>query len=182
MQTGKNLSDEKLVPKVLKNQELFAEIVQRYQAKLLRYALRLSADQDKAEDIVQKAFIKTFTHLNSFDTNKKFSSWIYRITHNEAVNLLKAENKFKSSDFTDWLIENLPSKENLEANLDQQLIKTNLDKNLKKLTLKYRSVLTLFYLEEKKYEEISDILKIPVNTVGVRLNRAKKLLKQTYEN
>ena len=69
-----------------KDQELYGEVVRRYQDKLLRYADYLMQNESRAADVTQNAFIKAFINLNSFDTGKKFSSWIYRITHNEAIN------------------------------------------------------------------------------------------------
>ena len=90
------LSDEELVMVIREqDQEQYAEIVNRYQDRLLRYALRLTNDRELAQDAVQKAFIKAFVNLHSFDTERKFSSWIYRIVHNESMNVLRKDKKFR---------------------------------------------------------------------------------------
>jgi RNA polymerase sigma-70 factor, ECF subfamily len=90
MQNFKDFSDEQLVEEVRsKDQELYSHIVDRYQAKLMRYIKYLIFDEYKAADVVQETFIKAFINLNGFDTRKKFSSWIYRIAHNEAMNSVK---------------------------------------------------------------------------------------------
>ncbi|KKQ24461.1 MAG: RNA polymerase sigma-70 factor, ECF subfamily [Candidatus Roizmanbacteria bacterium GW2011_GWC1_37_12] len=88
------MSDEELITKIrTKDKELYAEIIRRYEAKLLRYANYLINDKDKAADIVQEAFIKAYINLNGFEVKKKFSSWIYRIVHNQAVNFIKKNKK-----------------------------------------------------------------------------------------
>ena len=172
-----HLSDEKLVELVrTKDQELYAEVVRRYQDKLLRYATRICGDEHLASDAVQQAFIKAFKNLNSFKTNKKFSSWLYRIAHNEAINLIKKENKAFS--ISDWLAESLPATDKIETDTINKLEAERVSKCLSSLSLKYRSVLNLYYLEEKSYQEISEILRLPTSTVGVRLKRGKLKLQQ----
>src|SRR3989338_9852491 len=84
----KRLSDEQVVRQVReKDKELFGEIIRRYQSKLMRYVIYLTGDYNKAADIVQETFIKAYVNLNGFNINKKFSSWIYRIAHNETMNM-----------------------------------------------------------------------------------------------
>lgn len=172
------LSDEDLVELVRsKDQELYRVVVERYQSRLLRFATYLIKDPDKAADVVQEAFIKAFINLKGFKTKKKFSSWIYRIVHNEAINQIKKEKKKISFEENDWL-KQLASKEvSMEEKLVKKEARIMVKKCLNQLPLVYRSPLTLFYLEERSYEEISDILKIPVGTVGTRINRGKKMMK-----
>src|SRR6476660_6356685 len=69
--------------------ERFGELIERYEAKLLRYARKFLLDPDDAQDIVQDTFIKAYENLQSFDSCRRFSQWIYRIAHNEFVNALK---------------------------------------------------------------------------------------------
>lgn len=128
-----------------------------------------------ATDIVQNAFIKAFMNLNGFDIEKKFSSWIYRIVHNEAVNILaKRKNELP-------ILENMnfESEESIEDDLSKEETKEKVNKCLSHMPLKYAEPISLFFLEEKSYEEISDILRIPIGTVGTRINRAKVLMKKT---
>src|SRR3989339_464751 len=94
MNNYKNVKDEELVEVIrLKDQELYTLIVKRYQDKLLRYANYLVNDEQQSADVVQEALIKGFINLNSFDKKKKFSSWIYRIVHNEAINFITKNKK-----------------------------------------------------------------------------------------
>lgn len=169
------LSDEQIIKKVReKDKELYREIILRYQKKLLRYANYLLSDSYQAADIVQESFIKAYINLNSFNLNKKFSSWIYRIVHNQAMDYFK-KNKIQYS---------LESHFDLDSgiNLEDNLIKKELEKNtrqcLSQIPLLYKEPLSLYFLEEKNYEEISDILKIPISTVGTRISRAKILMEK----
>ena len=82
------LSDEEIVELVRrKNKNFYAQLISRYQKKLLRYANYLIADEDLAADAVQEAFIKAYINLHAFNLKLKFSSWLYRITHNQAIDL-----------------------------------------------------------------------------------------------
>jgi len=160
------LSDEELVELVRsKDQELYRELVRRYQDKLLRYANYLLYDEEPAADVVQEAFIKAFVNLKGFNTKKKFSSWIYRIVHNEAINALK------------WLERTLPSEDDLENDFLRKEEEEHTRRSLEKLPLEYREPLALFYFEERSYDEMSDILRVPIGTVGTRISRGKKLLR-----
>jgi RNA polymerase sigma-70 factor, ECF subfamily len=168
------LSDEKVATLVrIGDAECFAELMSRYQEKLLRYAGNLLKDQEKAQDVVQESFIKAYINLNGFNVNKKFSSWIYRIVHNEAMNLIIKNKK------------QVPLNEDIEfdsgINIEEELIRKEMIQHthscLEKMPSMYAEPLALFYLEDKKYEEISYILRLPVGTVGTRINRAKKYMK-----
>ncbi len=182
MEDLKKLTDEELVEYIrTKDQESYLEIVLRYQEKLTRYAKYLVQDEHKSEDVVQNSFIKAFINLNSFNIKKKFSTWIYRITHNEAINeIVKHKNEipmFEDMDFQ--------SNEDIEIDFFKGELKEKIQDCLSKLPVLYSEPLSLFFLEEKSYEEISDILRLPVGTVGTRINRAKILMKkicQTMKN
>lgn len=180
MQDISTLSDEELVKLVRdSDQELYAHIVNRYQNKLMRYSTYLIGDPDKAQDAVQTTFIKAFQNLQSFNINKKFSSWIYRICHNESINIAKEYQKESQLESDHW--QNIPDSTDIEENLSKKEISKMLHHNLNQIPVNYRSVLTLYYLEDKSYEEISDILKIPTGTVGTNLSRGKTALKKMYQ-
>ncbi len=172
------LSDEDMAELVRsKDQELYRELVRRFQDKLLRYANYLVRDEDQAADVVQEAFIKAFVNLKGFNTKKKFSSWIYRIVHNEAINQLKRSKKITPLSGQKWLEGKIKSNDDLEKEFLKKEEKETIRLNLEKLPLKYSEPLALFYFEEKSYDEISDILRVPMGTVGTRISRGKKLLR-----
>lgn len=171
----KNISDEELVIKIRsENKELYAEIVNRYQNKLMRYATYLINNEEKAVDIVQEGLIKAYINLNGFNTNKKFSSWIYRIVHNEAINAVKKYHKeIPIEKDMDWV-----SNTNLEEEFDKKQIQEMAQKCLNEIPIKYSEPLVLFFMEDYSYEDISDILRLPMGTVATRINRAKALMKK----
>ncbi len=175
-------TDEELISRTLENPEAYEHIMARYEPKLMRYVLRLAAfSKEEADDVLQETFIKTYQNLNEYDRSFKFSSWIYRIAHNEAVNALRKMNRSPrtvESEEQERIMERLTDSLDLEHELDNKLHREMLLAALEKLDRKYRDVLILKFLEEKSYEEISDILQKPVGTVGTLINRARKQLQQ----
>ncbi len=181
LSTVESLSDEKLVEKIRsENSELFAEIIERYQQKLYRYLRYLTNRPGEAEDILQDVFIKAYRNLLDFNTKKKFSSWIYRIAHNEGVNSIKKLNRRKKISLQGLgKIDFVPNGKN-DSPLDAQVrkeIQEKVKECLDELETKYREPLILYYLEDKHYREISDILRISTNTVGTLILRGKRMLK-----
>jgi len=178
-----NLSDSQIVLLVLRgDNDKYALIVERYEAKLPRYANFLVKDYHIASDLVQDTFIKAYINLNGFNTDKSFSSWIYRILHNEAMNLIK-RNK-KSTTFSDYGMtgDEISVKFSTDKTIDSNLLKDSVKKCTSKVSVKYQEVLALYYFDHLKYDEISDILRIPTSTVGVRVKRAKAELKKICQS
>lgn len=175
-------TDEQLAALVQKGDtQAFGVLVERYQEKMLRYARKfLLADSSK--DAVQEVFIKVYQNINSFDTDQRFSPWVYRIAHNEFINHLKKGGREQLSFFDpDTFFPHPVAKETAEGETERNEAKKTVSAGLEMLDAKYREVLVLFYLEELSYKEISDVLKIPVATVGVRIKRAKEALKAALE-
>ncbi len=169
-----NKTDEEVVLYVQsKDQEVYFVLVERYQAKLMRYANSIIHNEAKAVDVVQETFIKAFINLRSFDNKKKFSSWIYRIAHNEAINAIK--KNYKEVSFEEDF--DIQSDEDIAGNFEKKEIASNVEKCISKMSLIYSEPLVLYGVEDKSYEEISDILRIPMGTVATRISRAKILMK-----
>lgn len=175
MSDASKLTDENIVERVRSNErDLYGTIIERYSAKLLRYATNLVHDEDKASHIVQDAFIKGYINLNDFDIKKRFSSWIYRIVHNEAMNAVsKSVKEIAIVDEFDPA-----SDEDIVKDFEDREMAVEVEKCLKSLPLIYSEALILFYLDEKSHTEISEILRIPMGTVAIRISRAKKLMKK----
>lgn len=175
----KDLSDEEVAHIAqTKNKEIYSELVIRYENRLKKYIGYLTKKEKLTEDIVQEALIKGFVNLQSFDTKRKFSSWIYRIAHNEAMNQLKKRKRLLNIDILGDIFE---SKEKVEEEFEKLETRKILKQNLNKIPLKYSEVLVLYYLEEKSYKEISDILRVPIGTVGTWVKRGLSSLKKEYE-
>ena len=175
------MTDEELTVWVrTKNQEDYRELVNRYQDKAMRYAQTIMHDHDRAADVVQEAFIKAYINLRSFNQKKKFSSWFFRIIHNQAINYLKKHRKEISFGNDDWSVNIASFEEPLEVTLQKQENKQAITACLVRLPLMYRSPLALYFFEDKSYEEIGDILKLPIGTVSTRINRAKKIVRNYF--
>jgi len=174
------ISDEELVSKVLENEDYFLYLMRRYETKLLAYILRISSNNsEEAEDILQDVFIKVYKNLNNFDTNLKFSSWIYRITHNEVISKYRKNKKilqFSDQELKDEIFNRIVDDFDVKEKVDNDILRNKLLKNIDLLDEKYRNVLVLKYFEDKEYAEISDILEKPVGSVATLLYRAKKEL------
>lgn len=174
-------SDEELVKMTLEDKSQFGGLVDRYQAKLTRYVARLGVrDPDDQLDVLQDIFLKTYKNLNGFDTSLKFSSWIYRIAHNEAVSWYRKKNVRPEGHLigeSEEILSFLSSKdETVDVEFDKTVNAKTVNEGLLKIDDKYREAIILRFFEHKEYEEISDILKIPVGSVGTLLHRGKKQL------
>ncbi|MFH0950983.1 MAG: sigma-70 family RNA polymerase sigma factor [bacterium] len=172
-----NKSDAELVKLSLQQSDYFACLVNRYEAKLTNYIRKITnLDAEDVADVLQDVFIKVYKNLNSFDPGLKFSSWIYRITHNQVISNYRkntARPQTVPIEIDDTIIHNLASDLDTSQAVDEDLLRQNINAVLEKLDIKYREVLVLKFLEDKDYKEISDILKKPAGTVGTLINRAK---------
>jgi len=174
--------DADLVLESLKNKDAFGEIINRYQDKLARYiSRRANVSKQDIEDLLQNIFIKTYLNLNNFDQKLKFSSWIYRITHNEVVSWYRKQ-KIRPQIFLDDENNKLENFIASEIDIEKEYIQKDLIENIKRalpeINEKYREVIMLRFFEEKDYGEISDILEIPAGTVATRISRGKKELEK----
>ena len=181
-------SDEELVRLSIADVDVFYVLIKRYESKIMRYINRMTGNRhEKAEDILQEIFIKVYRNLNNFNPSLKFSSWMYRIAHNEIIN---HHQKYKQHSMT------ISLDDTDEIDLSASLIydddihnayifgetSEEIKKALNELPLKYREVLILRYFEDKDYNEISDILRKPPGTVATLLNRAKIKFKKIAQH
>ena len=166
------------------NLDAFAMLVDRYQGKIERYAKKFVYDKDDIQDVIQDIFTKVYINIQTFDIKRKFSPWIYRIAHNELVNLLGKKKRAALPLFNIdvFFPRHLLNENSSRQELERKSMKDVVSKCLNKLEEKYREPVILFYLEEMDYKEISDIMQIPVSTVGTRINRAKKMMKPFLTN
>lgn len=175
--------DEIVVEAVKINKENYGLLVDRYQEKIIRYVRRISGvTKEAAEDIAQDVFMKVYVNLDSFDTRSKFSSWLYRIAHNETINNWKRGQKRKaltiSMDDNEKLKRIIRDDSDLNEKLYGKMAGKVIRDNVSSLDEKYRQALELNYFKGLSYKEISEATDRPVATVGTLLNRARKILYQ----
>lgn len=174
-------TDEELAKKIQEgNSDAFTILFNRYEQKMLRYGRRFLYTHEDLEDAVQEVFIRAYKNIQSFDASKKFSTWIYRVAHNNFINVIKKRGREPVSFFDFDTLVRLPAKkeDTLEDNLMNEEDKKKLSEHLGNLPLKYREPLVLYYFEDMGYKEIADILRIPISTIGVRIKRGKAMLKK----
>ncbi|MFA5165806.1 MAG: RNA polymerase sigma factor [Candidatus Paceibacterota bacterium] len=171
-------TDEQVVAESLHKPQAYAELVLRYGEKLRRYIRRLgNLNPEDVNDILQNIFIKVYVNLNGFDRKLKFSSWVYRIAHNETVSFLRQKSsrpKLVYSqdefDYFDTFISDLDLQKEAQIIFDSRKIA----QVLAGMEREYREILVLKYFEQKDYAEISDILQKPMGSVASQLSRAKE--------
>tara|TARA_B100000508_G_scaffold91716_1_gene71540 strand:+ start:4232 stop:4816 length:585 start_codon:yes stop_codon:yes gene_type:complete len=174
-------SDEELVTMTLIDKSCFGDLVERYEAKLMRYVTRLGVrDPEDQLDVLQDIFLKIYRNLNGFDTSLKFSSWVYRIAHNEAISWYRKRHVRPEGHLvadSEELLGFLKGNEEMaDVTYDKTVNAGEVNKALLIIDDKYRQAIILRFFEHKEYEEISDILQIPVGSVGTLLHRGKKQL------
>lgn len=180
---NENLTDSQIISIILEGDvNMYTLIMERYENKLLRYATFILKDYDIASDAVQETFIKAYINLRSFNLSKQFSPWIYRILHNEAMNVIKRSKKTVAIGAADEVNDNFLVHFATDKEIDQKLLKISVKKCLDQIDVKYQEILALTFFDNLKYDEISDILHIPISTVGVRIKRGKAILKNICHN
>ncbi|MFH0712360.1 MAG: RNA polymerase sigma factor [Candidatus Jorgensenbacteria bacterium] len=160
--------------------ESFALLIERYEAKMMRYANKFFLNKVDTEDAVQDIFLKAYANIRSFDAKRRFSPWLYRIAHNEFINVIKKKSREPLSFFSfDSLLPHLSSEDNADDGAVKREVLDALNRSLNKLSVLYREPLILRYFEDMSYQEIAEVLKVPVSTVGIRLRRGQQILKES---
>jgi RNA polymerase sigma-70 factor (ECF subfamily) len=143
-------------------------------------------EYEEAENLLQDILIKVYRNINEYDDRWSFSSWIYRIAHNTVIDYFRS-HKSESGDISlddeeyAHLVSTLSDGSSPDKNLRRSDVRSCVNKAITTLPQEYREVIVLRYLEERSYEEISDILRIPIGTASTLVNRGKKRLRETFE-
>lgn len=176
-------SDQELVFLSINDKDCFYHLVERYEAKLARYIRRItSVNTQDVEDILQDIFIKVYLNLREYNKHLSFSAWIYRISYNEVISRYRWYKRRPDGHKSDLTTEDfsglLAIDEGFQDRFDQALDLQFLKKALDDLPLLNKQVIVLHYLEEKSYQEVSDIIKKPIGSVSSLIYRSKQRLKK----
>ncbi|WP_226683472.1 RNA polymerase sigma factor SigW [Sutcliffiella horikoshii] len=181
---------EELIRKRIKqikkgDQDAFAEIVELFKDKIYQLVYRMIGNSHEAEDIAQEAFIRAYININSFDVNRKFSTWLYRIATNLTIDRIRKKKPDYYLDAEVAGTEGLTMYSQVAADiaLPEEEVETmelqgEIQRQILKLPDKYRSVIVLKYIDELSLIEISEILEVPVGTVKTRIHRGREALRQ----
>lgn len=174
MDTAKAI-DHALMRRVQKDEyDAFEELVDRYKTRLVNLIYRMLNDQNEAEDLVQETFLRVWTHRQDYDFSYCLSTWIYTIALNLAKNELRKRRKFKFFSLLDMTEKGL---ELPDPKLGPSALGHLLEGAIGKLPSKYKEAFLLRDVEQLPYEEVAQILGVPLGTVKSRVNRARAVLK-----
>lgn len=169
------LPDGELVSLTLSgHSEAFATLVERYDRAVYHLAYRTLHDAEEARDATQEAFFKAFRSLRTFKTGAKFSTWIFAIAYHACCDRLNRRRHYASAELPERADPG-PGPESRAIALDEA---SRLRAAIDALPEKYRTVITLFHLQGRQYEEIANVLGLPMGTVKTHLFRAKEQLRR----
>jgi len=183
--TTEQLDDAKLVAaSQAGDQDAFAQLVQRHQRRVFNLVFRMLQQYEEANEVTQETFLAAWQGLSSFRGDAQFSTWLYRIAYNcclKQLELRKREKALQAAIQEEQILEKAqgdePSNAAIEASAYQHLV----HEQLSNLPAKYRIVLILRHLQEMTYEEMAEILTMPIGTIKTHLFRARNLLKERLQ-
>ncbi|QBD79478.1 sigma-70 family RNA polymerase sigma factor [Ktedonosporobacter rubrisoli] len=162
------------------SQEAFAQLVQRHQRRVFNLVFRMLQQYEEANEVTQETFFAAWQGLHSFRGDSRFSTWLYRIAYNCSLKQLEQRKRDKALQTAmqeERAIRDHGTRTELEVRDCQNLVR----EQLSLLPAKYRIVLVLRHLQEMTYEEMAEILTMPIGTIKTHLFRARNLLKERLE-
>jgi RNA polymerase sigma-70 factor (ECF subfamily) len=167
--------DHDLVAQTLSgNAEAFATLVERYDRAVYHLAYRTLRNPEEARDATQEAFFKAYRSLKTFKPGAKFSTWIFAIVYHACCDRLNRNKRYSNEEFPDRADASPGPDEAAVASDEARRLRAAIER----LPEKYRTVITLYHLQGKQYEEIAGVLGVPMGTVKTHLFRAKDLLRK----
>jgi RNA polymerase sigma-70 factor (ECF subfamily) len=188
MAEREQLDDRALVSRILEgDRDRFTELVKRYEKRVVNYVYRITHRYEEAHDLAQEIFVKVFVALDRYDPKYQFSTWLFRIAQNTAIDALRkksvvevpiakpaAEEDSKDREFADTGVSPYRALKNKQ-------LATAIDHAVLELPPDYRELIQLRHFAELSYEEIASMKKLPLGTVKNKLFRARNMLKETLE-
>lgn len=180
-------TDEQLVERCRNGEPgAYALLVDRYRTRIFSLILRMVGNREDAEDLAQEAFVRAFQGLHTFDARQRFSPWLYRIATNHCVSALRRKRlptlplTIEGGDDPYELPLPDLSTEPERRWLDQET-RREIHQAILALPERYRVAILLYHMEELSYEEIAQVMEVPLNTVRTFLHRARAMLRRMLE-
>jgi len=167
------------------DQEAFAQLVQRYQRLVFNLVYRMLQQYDEATEITQETFLAAWQGLPSFRGDARFPTWLYRIAYNcslKQLELRKRDRALQVALEAEKTLENADDEQRENAELEARDREILVQEHLSHLPAKYRIVLILRHLQDMTYEEMAEILTMPIGTIKTHLFRARNLLKERLQS
>ena len=183
-------NEAQVIAEALKgSQKAYESLTDRHRQAIFHIILKIVGNSDTAHDLVQETFMKAFSSLASYRSEYRFSTWLYKIAANcsidylrkKRINALSLDNEIETKDGTVG-IEVPDYSFNPERELERKQQRFSIEEAIASLPDKYREVIIYRHKDDKSYEEIADLLNIPVGTVKARIFRARELLKKRLKS
>jgi len=166
------------------DQDAFAQLVQQHQRRVFNLVFRMLQQYEEACEVTQEAFLAAWQGLPSFRGDARFSTWLYRIAYNCALKQLEQRKRDQALQVivqAEQMVANIGQEQRIDAELEAHARQAVVREHLSGLPAKYRIVLVLRHLQEMTYEEMAEILAMPIGTIKTHLFRARNLLKARLE-
>lgn len=181
--------DKELIERILtKNDQMaYAALMDKYKRAVYFTILKMVNNQDDADDLTMQAFTKAFNSLDKFDSTYAFSTWLFRIASNNTIDHIRKRRLQTTSLDKGMYDDDEGNSQSIGSNIiddsldpEEELVREQRNKIMGEvidtMDVKYKELIQLYYFQEMKYEEIAQLLNIPLGTVKVRLKRAKDFL------
>src|SRR5215210_1381621 len=180
------ITDSDLVLRAISGREDgFEELVRRYQRPIAAYVYRMVGNYDSALDLTQEVFIKVYGSLERYRSEYKFSTWIYKIAHNAAVDHLRRysareQSLTGESDGTTYDLPIESGKPTPEQESERRERRDEIEAVVDQLAPAYRELVVLRHSHDLSYDEIAEVTALPLGTVKNRLFRAREIMRQQF--
>lgn len=182
----KSLTDGELIEKAIGGREAgFEELVNRYQRQITSYVYRMLNNYDASLDVTQEVFIKVYNSLEKYSSDYKFSTWLYRIAHNAAIDYMRRNSVAQQSldietkDGT-YQLQIESGQPNPEQERERSEWRTEIESVVKCLPSAYRELIVLRHAQDLSYDEIAEVTGLPLGTVKNRLFRAREMMREIF--
>ena len=186
LNTIRELSDVELIASAIRGREDgFEELVRRYQRSITSYVFRMLNNYDASLDVTQEVFIKVYNSLERYSSDYKFSTWLYRIAHNAAIDYMRRNSMNRQSIETEnadgaYQLQLESPSPTPEQEQERSEWRTEIESVVKCLPSAYRELILLRHAQDLSYDEIAEISGLPLGTVKNRLFRAREMMREIF--
>jgi RNA polymerase sigma-70 factor (ECF subfamily) len=180
----REFTDGELIVKALSGREDgFEELVRRYQRPITNYVYRMLGNYDASLDVTQEIFIKVYNSMARYCPDYKFSTWLYKISHNAAIDYMRRHSIHEQSLEVEnedgvYQVQFESKRPSPEQERERSEWREEIDTVVKKLPTGYRELIVLRHTQDLSYDEIAEITNLPLGTVKNRLFRAREMMRE----
>lgn len=182
----REFTDGELIVKAISGREdSFEELVRRYQRPITNYVYRMLGNYDASLDVTQEIFIKVYNSMSRYSAEYKFSTWLYKISHNAAIDYLRRNSNHEQSleiegEDGSYQVQYESKRPTPEQEREQNEWREEIETVVKRLPSGYRELIMLRHTNDLSYDEIAEITNLPLGTVKNRLFRAREMMREIF--